>query len=196
MGDIYGSNIFFTHFENSNFGQFAIFLANLRYFWPWRSSEGPKGPDLVPTATGWSDWVNYIHIMCSGPLWDLYGTPGASKRAHFGPERPFWWPQRSSVSPGNGRDGPNGVRNTSTQCVWVGRIHIMHLGPLTDLYGTPGAPKRARALSRAQLASNQHVQHGSTESTRASCLSFLSQLKREQQEQGDFLEGPLQVRYT
>ena len=26
---------------------------------------------------------------------------------------------------------------------WVRRIHIMHLGPLTDHYGTPGAPKRA-----------------------------------------------------
>merc|ERR1712184_112917 len=74
--------------------------ANLQYFWPWRSSEGPKGLDLVPTATGWSGWVNYIHIMCSGPLWDLYGTPGASKRAHFGPERPFWEPRRSSVGPG------------------------------------------------------------------------------------------------
>jgi hypothetical protein len=48
------------------------------------------------------------------------------------------------LSPRDGRDGPNGVQNTSTQCAWVGRIHIMHLGPLTDLYGTPGAPKRAR----------------------------------------------------
>ena len=40
-----------------------------------------------------------------------------------------------------GRDGPNGVQNTSTQYAWVGLIHILHLGPLTDLYGTPGAPK-------------------------------------------------------
>ena len=53
---------------------------------------------------------------------------------------PFWPP----LSPGDGRDGPAGVQNTSTQCAWVGRIHIMRLGPLTDLYGTPGAPKRAR----------------------------------------------------
>ena len=45
---------------------------------------------------------------------------------------------------GDGIDGPNGVQNTSTQCAWMGHIHIMHLGPLADLYGTPGAPKRAR----------------------------------------------------
>ena len=52
----------------------------------------------------------------------------------FGPPR----------SPGHGRDGPSGIQNTSTQCTWMQRIHIMHLGPLTDLYGTPGAPERAR----------------------------------------------------
>ena len=67
---------------------------------PWRSSEGPKGPDLVSTATGWSNWVGNIHIMCSGPLRDLYGTPGAPKRARFGPKRPFWGPRRSSEGPG------------------------------------------------------------------------------------------------
>ena len=48
------------------------------------------------------------------------------------------------MSPGEGREGPNDVQNTSTHCAWVGRIHIRCLGPLTDLYGTPGAPKRAR----------------------------------------------------
>ena len=27
-------------------------------FWgPQRDSEGPRGPDLVPTAADWSDWV-------------------------------------------------------------------------------------------------------------------------------------------
>ena len=96
MGDIYGSNFFFAHFENSNFGQFAIFLANLRYFWPWRSSEGPKGPDLVPTATGWSNWVGNIHIMFSGPLRDIYGTPGAPRRARFGPTPSVSWPNFGS----------------------------------------------------------------------------------------------------
>ena len=41
-------------------------------------------------------------------------------------------------------DRPTGIQNTSTHCAWVGHIHIMRFGPLTDLYGTPGAPKRAR----------------------------------------------------
>ena len=46
--------------------------------------------------------------------------------------------------PWDGRDGSTGTQNTSTQCAWVVRIHIMCLGPLRDLYGTPRAPKRAR----------------------------------------------------
>ena len=50
---------------------------------------------------------------------------------------PSWPP----LSPRDGRDGLTGIQNTSTQCVWMGRIHIMHLGPLTDLYCTPGPPK-------------------------------------------------------
>ena len=30
-------------------------------FWrPRRSSEGPRGPDLVPTAANWSAWVRLI----------------------------------------------------------------------------------------------------------------------------------------
>ena len=38
---------------------------------PWMSLEDPKGPDLVPTVSGWSSWVGHIHIMCFGPLRDL-----------------------------------------------------------------------------------------------------------------------------
>ena len=49
---------------------------------------------------------------------------------------PFWLP----LSPANGRDGPTGVPNSSTQCIWMVRIHITCLGPLTDLYGTPKGP--------------------------------------------------------
>ena len=76
-------------------------------FWPFwgprRSLGSPGGPDLGPSATGWSNWVGRIHIMCSGPFRDHYGTPGAPKRARFGPDRPFWGPRRSLGSPG----GPN-----------------------------------------------------------------------------------------
>ena len=38
--------------------------------------------------------------MHLGPLTDLYGTPGAPKRAHFGPEWPFWGPGGPRRAPG------------------------------------------------------------------------------------------------
>ena len=38
--------------------------------------------------------------MRLGPLTDLYGTPGAPKRARFGPERPFWGPGGPHGAPG------------------------------------------------------------------------------------------------
>ena len=47
------------------------------------------------------------------------------------------------LSPGDSREGPTCIQNCSTQCIWVIRIHITPLGPLTDLYGTPGPSKRA-----------------------------------------------------
>ena len=37
-------------------------------------------------------WVRRIHTMHLDPLTDLHGTPGAPKRARFGPEWPFWGP--------------------------------------------------------------------------------------------------------
>ena len=39
------------------------------------------------------------------------------------------------MAPSEPWEQPNCIKNTSTQCAWVGRIHIMHLGPLKDLYG-------------------------------------------------------------
>ena len=56
---------------------------------PFWGPGHPVGPDLVPTATGWSNWVGCIHIMCLGLLRDLCGTPGAPKGARFGPKGPF-----------------------------------------------------------------------------------------------------------
>ena len=61
-------------------------------------------------------------------------------KLNFLVQGPFWPP----LSPWDGQDGPTGIQNSSTQCIWVVRIHITRLGPLTDLYGTPGpvlAPK-------------------------------------------------------
>ena len=112
-----------------------------RPFWgPQRSLGSPGGPNLGPSVTGWSNWVGRIHIMCSGPLRDHYGTPGAPKRARFGPERPLWEPRRALGSPG----GPNLGPSATGWSNWVGCIHIMCSGPIIDLYSTPGAPKRAR----------------------------------------------------
>ena len=62
-----------------------VFGPESHFWWPWRFSGSPGGPDLGPSATGWSNWVGRIQIMCSHPLRDLYNTPGAHKRAHFGP---------------------------------------------------------------------------------------------------------------
>jgi len=68
----------------------ALFGAHEVLGGPWRSSEGPRWPDLIPTATSWSNWVGHTYIMCSGPLRDLFDTPGTPKRVQF---RPFRAPQ-------------------------------------------------------------------------------------------------------
>merc|ERR1711917_210570 len=58
------------------------------------------GPDLGPSATGWSNWVGRIHIKCSGPLRDHYGTPGAPKRAVLAQKGPFGSPGGPWAAPG------------------------------------------------------------------------------------------------
>ena len=82
--------------------------------------------------------------MHLGPLTDLYGTPGAPKRAHFGPEWPFWGPRRSSEGPG----GPDLVPTASHWPVWVGLMVTTHFdlvsapsGPLGTLKGPVSATK-------------------------------------------------------
>ena len=85
---------------------------------PRRALGSPGGPNLGPSATGWSNWVGCIHIMCSGPIIDLYSTPGAPKRARFGPERPLWEPRRALGSPGGPDLGPTATGWSN----WVGRI--------------------------------------------------------------------------
>merc|ERR1712077_184632 len=72
---------------------------------------------------------NYYVLMTTAP--GPFGGSKQPKCEYFHFWGPFWPP----LSPRNSRDGPNCIKNTSTQCAWVGRIHIMHLGPLKDLYG-------------------------------------------------------------
>merc|ERR1712001_639803 len=59
-------------------------------FWgPRRSSEGPEGPDLVPTAPDWPALAGHMvttHFdLVSGISW----APGGPKRAPFGPKCPL-----------------------------------------------------------------------------------------------------------
>ncbi len=83
-----------------------------RPFWgPHRSSEGPRGPDLVPTATDWSDWAGIMVTTHFDLVYDLFWAPKVPKRARFGPKRPFWGPQRSS-------EGPQGPVSVPTAPVW------------------------------------------------------------------------------
>ena len=75
--------------------------------------------------------------MHLGPLTDLYGTPGAPKRAHFGPEWPFWGPRRSSEGPG----GPDLVPTASHWPVWVGLMVTTHFDLVSAPSGPPGTLK-------------------------------------------------------
>ena len=101
--------------------------------WPWDGRDGSTGTQNTSTQCA---WVVRIHIMCLGPLRDLYGTPRAPKRARFGTDRPFWGPRRALGSPGGPYFGPSATGWSN----WVGHIHIMCLGPLRDLYGPFGDP--------------------------------------------------------
>jgi len=107
-------------------------------FWgPRRSSEGPQGPDLVPTASHRPVWVGlmvttHFHLV-SGPFW----APGGPKRARFGPKCPFWGPRRSSEGPG----GPDLVPTASHWPVWVGLMVTTHFDLVSAPSGPPGTLK-------------------------------------------------------
>ena len=91
---------------------------------PWRAPRSPGGPDLGPSATGWSNWVGRIHIMCSGPFRDHYGTPGAPKRAVLAQIGPFGGPGGPWAAPGGlilaqvPLVGPTGWAG-SISCAWA-----------------------------------------------------------------------------
>ena len=46
-----------------------------------RSSEDPQGPDLVPTATDWSDWVGIMVTTHFSLVSGLFWATRDSKRA-------------------------------------------------------------------------------------------------------------------
>ena len=52
--------------------------------------EGPRGPDLAPTAVNWSDWVEVMVISHFGLVSSLFLSARGPKRAHFGSKCPFF----------------------------------------------------------------------------------------------------------
>merc|ERR1719201_2241836 len=90
--------------------------------------------------------------MHLGPLTDLYGTPGAPKRARFGPEWPFWGPRRSSDGPG----GPDLVPTAPNWSAWAGLMLTTHFDLVSGPFWVPRGPKRARFGPKCPLALNFH----------------------------------------
>ena len=110
-----------------------------RSFWgPRRSSEGPVGPDLVPTAPDWPVWVRLMlttHFdLVSGPFW----APGGPNRARFGPKCPFWVPRRSSEGPGR----PDLVPTAPDWSAWVGLMPTTHFDLVLGPFWVPGGAKK------------------------------------------------------
>ena len=73
--------------KKARFGPKTPFLGS------WKSSEGPQGPDLVPTAANWSDWVGVMVTTHFGLVLGLFWVPRDTKRARFGPKCPFLAPK-------------------------------------------------------------------------------------------------------
>ena len=101
-----------------------------RPFWGSpRVLEGPRGPDLVPTAPNWSDWVGVMVTTHFGLVLGLIRAPRGPKRARFGPERPFWGSPRVLKGP----RGPDLVQTAANWSDWVGVMVTTHFGPVLGL---------------------------------------------------------------
>ena len=57
------------------------------------------GPDLVPIAADWSDWVGVMVTTHFGLVLGLFLAPRGLKRARFGPKCPFWGSYRDPDRP-------------------------------------------------------------------------------------------------
>ena len=56
---------------------------------PHRVSEGPGGPDLVPIAANWSDWVKLMVTTHFGLLLGLFWAQGPPKGPFLAQKAPF-----------------------------------------------------------------------------------------------------------
>ena len=99
--------------------------------------------------------LDLIHIMHFGPLTDLYGTPGAPKRAHFGPKRPFLGPLRSAESLGG---------QIWSQLPLIGPTQLVTWHPHTLAWYRPSSgplgPQKGQFWPQMSLLGTQRSQEG------------------------------------
>merc|ERR1712091_341548 len=75
--------------------------------------------------------------MHLGPLTDLYGTPGAPKRAHFGPKWPFW--------------GPRGAQVHDMDALHPGTLCGSVLDARRPVSAIPGAPRGPKGAPKMRI---------------------------------------------
>ena len=125
-----------------------------------RSSEGPNGPNLVPTVLKWSDGIKIMvttHFdLISGPFW----ARGGPKRARFGPEKPLLRPPWSL----EGSGGPDLVPTAPEGPAEVKHMVTTHFDLISGPFWNPGVPKRARFGSERPFWRPQRSSEGRGES--------------------------------
>ena len=103
--------------------------------------RGPDlGPDLVPIAADWSNWVGVMVATHFGLVSGLFWAPRDPKRAHFGRKCPFWGLRRDSEGP----RGPHLVATAADRSDWVGIMVATPFGLVLGLLLAPRGPKWAR----------------------------------------------------
>ena len=75
----------------------ARFGPKMHFWGPWRSWEGPRGPDLVPTAANWSDRVGVMVTSHFGLVSSLFLSARGPKRSHFGSKCFFFLTMRGPM---------------------------------------------------------------------------------------------------
>ena len=122
------------------------------------------GPDLVPIAANWSNWVGVMVTTHLGLVSGLFLAPRGPKRARFGPKCPFWGVLEVPRGPGGARFGP---KSHGLQC--LGSTHGDHRlwpgsGPLPGSQGPRKGsfchqmflfgPKRAHMGPKFKISAN------------------------------------------
>ena len=88
------------------------------------------GPDLVPIAADWSNWVGVNVTTHFGLVLGLFLAPRGPKRARFGPKCPFWGSWRSSEGP----ERPYLVPTPLSCCAWVELMVTTDFGLVSSLF--------------------------------------------------------------